>query len=288
MVKEYIYSPHYNFYIDKASRTAGYDMRTFHIHKKYEIYYQVEGPRQYFIEDSAYLINAGNVVLIGPDSVHKTGSIENMPHTRYVLNFHQEYLQEIAGVFPSVNFLQCFEGNTHVLQISPKKQAVVEGLLFQLWEQREAGSPETLAGRKMRLAELLLALAEYAQEARARNAQQGRITNKTIDAVQSYISTHYTGELSLSAIAAKFYISPYYLSRLFKRTTNLSIVEYINSVRLMAAKKLLEKTELKIAMVGEEAGFSTTTHFSRIFKEGTGLSPQQYRKLYKTAQKEEG
>lgn len=286
MVKEYIYSPHYDFYIDRAQRPAGYDMKSFHLHKKYEIYYEVEGTRRYYIDDAAYLINAGNIVMIGPDSVHKAVSVEDMPHTRYVLNFNPEYLDEIVHAFPAVDLFECFESGLHVLHVSPKKQAVVEGLLERIWENYEDGSHEAVALRKTRLAELLLTLNGYARDAKQNREGQGKISNKTIDKIQSYISTHYKENLSLTGIAAQFYLSPFYLSRLFKKTTNLSIIEYINSVRLMAGKNLLETTNLKVAEIAEETGFSTTTHFSRIFKEGTGLSPQQYRKFYKTTRKD--
>ncbi|MDL2324923.1 AraC family transcriptional regulator [Ruminococcaceae bacterium OttesenSCG-928-A16] len=284
MVKEYIYSPHYDFYIDRAQRAAGYDMKTFHIHKKYEIYYEVEGTRRYYIDDAAYLVNAGNTVMIGPDSVHKAVSVENMPHTRYVLNFNHEYLDNLAQAFPGVNLFECFSSGLHVLQVSPKKQAVIESLLARIWEHYEDPSAEALAMRKAQLVELLLTLSQYTKS--AKQGQQGKISNKTIDKIQSYISTHYKENLTLTSIAAQFYVSPFYLSRLFKKTTNLSIIEYINSVRLMAGKNLLETTHLKVAEIAEEIGFTTTTHFSRIFKEGTGLSPQQYRKYYHTAQKD--
>ena len=53
MVKEYTYSPHVDFYIDMIDREHSYDMGSFHTHHKYELYYEVEGARRYFIEDSA-------------------------------------------------------------------------------------------------------------------------------------------------------------------------------------------------------------------------------------------
>lgn len=75
MVKEYTYSPHVDFYIDMIDREHSYDMGSFHTHHKYELYYEVEGARRYFIEDSAYIVNAGNVILIGENQIHKTGSV---------------------------------------------------------------------------------------------------------------------------------------------------------------------------------------------------------------------
>lgn len=280
MVTEFVYSPHYDFFIDRAERDAGYDMRTFHVHKKYEIYYAVEGTRRYYIDDAAYLVNAGNVVLLGPDSIHKTGSVENSSHARYVLNFSREYLQPIADVLPGANLFTCFEMGVHLLTISPKKQAMIESILSHIWETRDDDSPQADALRKTQLCTLLLHLAQFTHHFRQEQNGQERINNKTIDSIQSYISTHYKENLTLTNISAQFYMSPYYVSRLFKKTTNLSLVEYINSVRVMAAKRLLESTNFKVTRVSDEAGFSTTAHFSRVFKESTGLSPQQYRKYY--------
>ena len=82
MVKEYTYSPHVDFYIDMIDREHSYDMGSFHTHHKYELYYEVEGARRYFIEDSAYIVNAGNVILIGENQIHKTGSVGDghQPH----------------------------------------------------------------------------------------------------------------------------------------------------------------------------------------------------------------
>lgn len=277
---EFVYSPHYDFFIDWAHRDAGYDMRTFHVHKKYEIYYAVEGTRRYYIDEGAYLVNAGNVVLIGPDGVHKTGSVDDSAHTRYVLNFSREYLAAMERALPDANLFACFDAGVHVLSISPKKQAIIESLLARIWERREADDADAQALRLAQITELLLHLAEYAHGAQE---EQVRISNQAIDKIQSYVSTHYRDDLNLTTLAAQCYMSPYYVSRLFKRTTNLSLVEYINSVRVMAAKNLLETTNLKVTHVAEETGFSTTAHFSRVFKESTGLSPQQYRKYYHNA-----
>ena len=74
---------------------------------------------------------------------------------------------------------------------------------------------------------------------------------------------------------------PYYLSRLFKRVTGQSIVDYINNRRIEAAQKLLETTELSISAVAEQTGFASAAHFRRVFHEVMGTGPLQYRKAHK-------
>ena len=98
---------------------------------------------------------------------------------------------------------------------------------------------------------------------------------------QECLAANYRQKFSLTEVAAQFYLSPYYLSRLFRRVTGQSIVDYINNRRIEAAQKLLETTELSISAVAEQTGFASAAHFRRVFREVMGTGPLQYRKGHK-------
>ena len=276
----YIYSPHYDFYINKVRRVPGYYMKTFHLHKKYEIYYLLDGTRKYFIENSVYLVNAGNIVIIDKDEVHKTGPVENAPHTRFVLNFNPEYIGAILDSVKDCDLLSFFSMGVKVLTLSIKEQGLFESIFQRLNDLVGNEKPEAILLRKALLTELLVNLKECVCRQVEQNVSSKQIHNKTIDKISNYIASNYREPLSLNGIAAEFFLSPCYLSHLFKKTTNLTIVEYINSVRIRAAKNYLETTNLSITEIAEQTGFGTTSHFSRMFKLGSGLSPNQYRKFY--------
>ena len=283
MVSEYVYSPHVDFFIDRADDVVGVDMPSFHIHYKFEIYYEIEGGRRYFIEDSAYVVNAGSVVLIGENQIHKTASLGDTPSSRIVLNFSREYLERVAQAFPNVDFFAFLsEERNHLLTgLTVKQQNQIYGLLQQLLAMEDETSAAADALRRLLLGTLLLELKELCRRQQEQTAENGRVSNHTVDQIQAYIAEHYAEKLTLTGIANQFYISPYYLSRMFKKSINLSLIEYINGVRIKAAQNLIERSSGSIAEIAAKTGFMTTAHFRRVFKDATGLSPQQYRQYYK-------
>ena len=283
MVSEYVYSPHVDFFIDRADDVVGVEMPSFHIHYKFEIYYEIEGSRRYFIEDSAYVVNAGNVVLIGENQIHKTASLGDTPSSRIVLNFSREYLERVAQAFPTVDFFAFLsEERNHLLTgLTVKQQNQIYGLLQQLLAMEDETSAAADALRRLLLGTLLLELKEHCRRQQEQTAENGRVSNHTVDQIQAYIAEHYAEKLTLTGIANQFYISPYYLSRMFKKSINLSLIEYINGVRIKAAQNRIERSSDSIAEIAAKTGFMTTAHFRRVFKDATGLSPQQYRQYYK-------
>ena len=283
MVSEYVYSPHVDFFIDRADDVVGVEMPSFHIHYKFEIYYEIEGSRRYFIEDSAYVVNAGSVVLIGENQIHKTASLGDTPSSRIVLNFSREYLERVAQAFPTVDFFAFLsEERNHLLTgLTVKQQNQIYGLLQQLLAMEGETSAAADALRRLLLGTLLLELKEHCRRQQEQTAENGRVNNHTVDQIQAYIAEHYAEKLTLTGIANQFYISPYYLSRMFKKSINLSLIEYINGVRIKAAQSLIERSSDSIAEIAAKTGFMTTAHFRRVFKDATGLSPQQYRQYYK-------
>ena len=128
---------------------------------------------------------------------------------------------------------------------------------------------------------LLLILHYVEQECLAESSAVARPRNETVEQVCAYLAANYRQKFSLTEVAARFYLSPYYLSRLFRRVTGQSIVDYLNNRRIESAQKLLETTELSISAIAEQTGFASAAHFRRVFREVTDISPLQYRKKQK-------
>ena len=94
----------------------------------------------------------------------------------------------------------------------------------------------------------------------------------------NYINLNLSNSLSVQDIANLFYVSPTYLSRIFKKEVNCSIIEYINKERIKRSTVLLRDTDLQIHNISYLVGVDDFNYFSRLFKKHMGKTPSQYRK----------
>ena len=98
--------------------------------------------------------------------------------------------------------------------------------------------------------------------------------------VQEYIEDHYSEPLSIEALARDAAISSRNFVRRFKKATQNSPLQYLQRVRIEAAKKQIESSTLSIQEIMFNSGYSDDKSFRKIFKKYSGLTPLAYRKKY--------
>ncbi|NLM74699.1 MAG: response regulator [Clostridiaceae bacterium] len=101
--------------------------------------------------------------------------------------------------------------------------------------------------------------------------------NRFIQKALDYIHKNYHKNISLKTMAEELYISPAYLSFLFKQEMKTNLIDYLNSYRIEMAKELLKDVHLKNYEVAYKVGFQDEKYFCKIFKKYTGLTASQYR-----------
>jgi two-component system response regulator YesN len=103
---------------------------------------------------------------------------------------------------------------------------------------------------------------------------------RPINLAKQYILEHYAEPLSLDDVCSQVGFSASYFSTLFRKETGTNFLEYLGNIRMEEAKKLLRETNMTIETVCEVVGIHDTKRFSKSFKNATGISPREYRKLY--------
>ena len=110
-----------------------------------------------------------------------------------------------------------------------------------------------------------------------RNIKNVDIIRKT----REFIRANYKKKIKLIDISKAIYLSPYYLSHIFKKETGSTLLEYLTKVRIEEAKYLLENTQWNTTQIAFEVGCSDQSYFCKVFKKSESISPSDYRKRMK-------
>ncbi|ASA25204.1 response regulator [Paenibacillus donghaensis] len=101
--------------------------------------------------------------------------------------------------------------------------------------------------------------------------------SRTILAIKKLVQEGYAQELSISRIAEEVFLTPNYISLIFKKETGETITDYITGIRIGKAKELLLATDLKVMEISERVGYENPHYFSTVFKKTTGVHPLKFR-----------
>jgi len=100
---------------------------------------------------------------------------------------------------------------------------------------------------------------------------------KLVASINEYIQNNLDKDVSLIKLAEQVYLNPSYLSRVYKQIAGVNISDYIFSIRLNKAKKMLMESNLKVHEIANSVGFDSAAYFIRAFKKSAGITPQEYR-----------
>ena len=260
-------------------------VRRLHIHDFFEIDIVLRGSGRLSFEQQTKVCRAGDVCILFPGAHH---DFEIGPEdiavslvvrqSVFASSFFDHLSPEAAGLFAAGT-----EGGPGCLVFSTgsSEEGTVfdDRMLFRLIEGifQEVYQPDGYAdGCAVSLMTLLLS-----ELMRRHGDGMIYLDDQGGDAgmmrVLRYIEENYR-TLTLSALAERFHYSPAYMSRLIKRHTGKNLVQLLTGLKMKRAQELLTHTGLRIDEVAEMAGYESTDHFSRQFKQMFGISPGSYRK----------
>lgn len=245
--------------VNYTETDKSWDMPAMHYHDSYEIYILKKGSRNYIINDIVTELRAHDTVLIKPNEFHSTAGGS---HTRYLISFHLSYLEKYFTQNAQNRLLACFEQKKiHVKETDFEK-------LLRLTNKLAQDTDDFVSA-----AQILLLLQKNM------NTEIDMISekNKMFSDILEYIGSQYKSITGLDEIAERFYISKHYLCRLFKAHTGVSVMKYIQLLKIQKACEMLIETSLSVEKIALMCGFHTSMYFCRTFKELVGKTPSKYR-----------
>ena len=245
-----------------------------HHHDFLEISIILEGESDYYVEGKHLHLGAGQLLLFNPGINH----YEQQPIGTYSHQLHIG-LSNISLYGLAWNHF-------------PNKQAHFDlgeyqhDLLEKAWrvtkEYREE-QPEFQLMVKALIIELSVLILRSLQKNQHNAIETG--LSKTAKRKQQivnhaiyYLENHHNKEITLELLAEKLFVSPTYLSKIFKEATGVSPINYLIRVRMKHAHNLLEHNQLPIRDVAQAVGYQDAYHFSKLFKKNYGVAPSQVEK----------
>lgn len=233
-------------------------MPSMHYHDTYELYYLDAGSREYFIEDKLFSVSAGDFVLIPPGKMHRTGGEYGV---RTLINFKRDFLETVYTKTAVDHLLTCF--GRWLLTPSREQQSAC---IYQL---KKMQSSDDEMGRAIALGMLLLELTK---------CKSRELSNDNVSAIVAYINANYYRIHSIEEVAAEFFISKFHLCRVFKSAMKMTVIEYLNQVKIKQACHLLVNTKKDMGEISRLCGFHSAAYFSKVFRKLMDQRPMEYRR----------
>ena len=260
----------------KVLKAPGY-----HSHTEWtELTVVLSGKACYRVKDETFMLEAGDILICNPGVMHQNIlRPDEQPSVQFFSGFTDFHFKGYEpNQFPT-------KTDNGVLHLSVESKREVQRLCYEIQAEREAGKPGMYFVLKAYLVQILMLIVRETIEY-PRNTSNGYNfetygKSYAVKRIINYMSENFEKKISLDQIAHNMYLSPVYVSKIFKEETGESPINYLIKIRLEKAKSILERGEGgSIKSIANEVGYDDVYHFSKLFKKYYGVSPLNYKKGY--------
>lgn len=251
----------------------------YHCHRDFtELTVILSGKGGYYVEGETYDVMAGDIIICNPGVRHRNiVANKDEPTVEFFTGFYGYHFKNMPPESIELN------GGGYLLRMAADTKHEVLKQCYEMLAENEAcqiGKYFMLKARLMQV--LLLMMREIVgtpqQKQKGCNFES---YNKSyaVKKIVSYLNEHYNQKISLDQIAHNMYLSPVYVSKIFKEETGESPINYLIKIRLEKARDILQEEKMgSIKSIANAVGYEDVYHFSKLFKKYYGISPQNYRK----------
>lgn len=223
--------------------------------------YCFDGKGNIEINNINYRIEAGNYILIPKKTAHVYQADGIMPWTIYWVHFFGTGADQLIAQLDNYKGYAGFGEERNVL-------------FNTIYNRLERGfSRENIIYANLCFHQYI---AEFIY-ADKHIASDKTVENDKVEEVIDFMRNNIEKTLSLKEIALAVYLSPSYLSAIFKKKTGTSPIDYFNQLKIQKTTQYLLFTNLRINEIAQKIGINDPYYFSRLFSNIMGISPKQYR-----------
>ncbi|MGL6174102.1 MAG: AraC family transcriptional regulator [Cellulosilyticaceae bacterium] len=268
------YNPHILFICNAITTKDSTQTTRYHCHDHVELSIITSGQMPYIIDGENYLLKEGDVMIFNPNIYHQP-----LPTlTNYCTELHIGISQLAIDGSKRTNFIRHID-ETPILTLNKYKEEFLTCCKEIEKEQRLHQLGHTFILKSLVMKLIILLYREMDTETLPPQwnaiALESRDKQTIVQAIIDYMSNYYMKEISLDHIAKNMYLSPIYISKIFKEEMGTSPISYLIQIRLNKAKELLQTQNLPINVVAKHVGYEDAYYFSKLFKKYFGVSPSK-------------
>ncbi|WOO35975.1 MULTISPECIES: AraC family transcriptional regulator [Clostridia] len=250
---------------------------SYHEHDFTELTYILSGKGKYLVEGTVYDVEAGDVIMCNP----------GVKHQNILVNPKEPTVEFFAG-FTGFQFKNMppnsliFKDGGHILHTSSETKQDISKHCYEMISENESCKAGKYFMLKAHMIQIMLHIIRDITE--AATSQKGlnfESYNKSyaVKKIINYLNENYETKISLDQIAHNMYLSPVYISKIFKEETGESPINYLIKIRLEKARDILLSSEGEsIKSIANRVGYEDVYHFSKLFKKYYGISPLYYKR----------
>ncbi|HBV52267.1 MAG TPA: hypothetical protein DEF06_08260, partial [Clostridiales bacterium] len=261
-----------------------------HTHDFIEIAYIENGSGIHILENQKQQTRQGDLFIMNANIVHgfltsggknKLGVINCIFRAEFLDEALADCRDDFLGAFYRIffkSFLAVNGENPGYLRLSGGNGACLQQFLLRMLGEYDRKAKGYEAAVRASLTLLLIHAFRKEQEEQAFSEYTTESGTDAVERTIAYIGAHCEKPLHLQELASNVYLSPSYLSKLFKKHTRETLTHFIQRKRIQEVCRLLDTTELSVKAAASEAGFRDMKTFYEIIKKHVGTTPASYRK----------
>jgi AraC-like DNA-binding protein len=263
-------------YAVKIKKKDSSDSTSSQTHDYASIIYMISGECAYNINDTLYPVKKDDIIILNPDTPHSC----IMKSGKEVVQFHAGIDNIFIESLPKGYLIAKVQ--SPVVRMDKYSREFIKCYNEILVEQ-EKGEPGCCLMIKSLFMKLIILIIKetYASDY---NLSDDSINfepydrTTIINSLMNYMDENYMQQISLDKISRNMYLSPAYISKVFKEETGESPINYLIKTRLSKACEMLKKDSLSIKQISKGVGYEDAYYFSKLFKKYYGVPPSKYTK----------
>lgn len=247
----------------------------YHYHDFYEIvFYLGDAPLSFRCDDTIHEIHRGDIILCDMFTPHVYMCEDNEHYDRFSVCISPRLLTSFSA---DLDYSRLFRTDNPFCPVYHPDFLTLSRYLSLISDYRDYSTRSQGAGVRRAMIHLLLS---YLYDDCSPSLSSVRETGAVLPLVNEligYIDAHCTETITLETLAEHTHYSVSYITRIFRRYTGETLVQYLTDKRILRAKRLLGE-DIPLSEIAERTGFQDYSHFYKCFMKSEGMKPSEFRR----------